>query len=357
MKPNWPLLKELISSTEKPDNWKYEDVLQLTSAVIHEAPYDMIIDNPDDVANGVSRVQVVFNCRFFDLFGSLIIKHHSDGSIMLVFNDFVSDVDLILQFYQELVLLLGAGYNDDERSKSFDERNKVESIARGAFQDEEDLVGHAWTRSQFGFSLSYRTEPSQQFVFSITWSPEKQLSYLPRKNGTLIDILLHDPHIIIHGQELSASTVYDNGEVKFIDYTFQLDPPELNVFDRVRIRVFGQEKSLLTGQYHIAYYSRFEVNTADAIALCDQLVKIYGADSHNGMEIEPYEVRMLDARIQWTGRSWWINEDHGIKNFDNPDENILYWVSLTQVPDEDGFSLHITGFNTLYEYHLKTVNK
>lgn len=345
-------LQALIQTTQKVEHWHYEKALQLQQTYIHEAPYDMIMDNPDDVLNGVNRVQVVLNHRFFDLFNSLLIKHHTDGSIMLVFNDTVTDGTKILQFYDHLVLLLGQGYNDDELNRSFAERDILMSLSQGIFNDDEDLVGTAWTRPGYGFSLSYRTEPLRQLVFSITWSPVKVIDMHPKKNGTLIDILTHDLNIIIHGQDLLAVPIYENEQMKFSDYTYQLEPAELKVFDRVRIRIFGQEKTLSNGQYHVTYYSRFEVNTPKAIELCDRLVKIYGADTHNSKEIEPYEVRMINERVGWNGRSWWINNSHGIKNFDDPEEAVLYWVNLVQTPDEDGFSLHITGFNNLMDYHL-----
>lgn len=346
-------LHTLIQTTENAEHWEYEKALQLRQTYIHEAPYDMIVDNPDDVLNGVNRVQVVLNDRFFDLFNSLLIKHHTDGSIMLVFNDTITDGTKIMQFYDRLVLLLGHGYNDDERNRSFAERDKVMSLSQGIFNDDEDLVGTAWTRPGYGFSLSYRTEPLRQLVFSLTWSPAQLKDVQPRKNGTLINILTHDLNIIIHGQELSALPKYENGQIKFTDYTYHLEPPELKIFDRVRIRIFGQEKTLTNDQYHVTYYSRFEINTPDAIELCDRLIKIYGTDTHNSKEIEPYEIRMIDERVSWTGRSWWINGAHGIKNFDDSEDAVLYWVNLVQTPDEDGFNLHVTDFNNMMEYHLR----
>jgi hypothetical protein len=69
------------------------------------------------------------------------------------------------------------------------------------------------------------------------------------------------------------------------------------------------------------------------------------------MELRPYEVALLDSGLSWTGRDWWLNESHQLKDFNNKEEKVLYWIRMSGAPSEDGLSLAITGFNDMLEFH------
>jgi hypothetical protein len=348
-----PGLKKFISDILSVPNWDYWSALKLTDKQVYPATQEMIMDNPEDVINGVNKVEVVLNQQFFGLFNTLLIKHHDSGSVMLVFYATVPNPALVLALFGELSELLGAGYHDRESSLSFHDQQQVEAFAAGKLGQSEVVVGHIWIQNGYAFNLSYRSNPQHQLVFTVTRTPEKVLDRAPRKKGTLINILTYAIDHILNLQELSAEPYHENGKLKYIDYTFALDPPELKLFDRVRIRIFDAEKRADKGQFHVTYFSRFEVNVVEAITFSDKLFKIYGSDSSGDKELAPYEIELIEAHRNWQGRSWWINRDHTVKDFDNDQDIILYWLYFVLTPDEDGFSLHVVGFNDMLDYHRK----
>ncbi|WP_432713789.1 hypothetical protein [Pedobacter sp.] len=73
-------------------------------------------------------------------------------------------------------------------------------------------------------------------------SPEKAIDLTPRDNGAILNILKHEIDAILNQQEIKAEPHLENNEVKFIDYTFQLGAPELDIFEEVRIRVFDKSR-------------------------------------------------------------------------------------------------------------------
>lgn len=275
---------------------------------------------------------------------------------MLVFNDIVTDSSYVLGLFKQLVDLLGHGYHDEQRTLSFHDHDKVQALSKGRLNAPDDVIGHAWTHGDFGFSFSYRTKVEGELVFSVTQTPIKSIDLSPRVNGTMIDILRYSIVEIVEMQEISSMPYHENSEIKYVDYTFQLEPPELEIFDRVRVRIFNSEKRIDSGQFRVTYFSRFEVDTADVISVCDKVLKIYGADSQGSLEILPYEVDMIDATIFWTGRNWWINKAHGLKDFANDADIMSYWLYLILSPDEDGFSLHIVGYDNMLVHQKKIMD-
>jgi hypothetical protein len=348
-----PGLKKLITGILSSHDWDYWSALNLGSQQVHPVTQDMIMDNPEDVINGVNKVEVVLNTQFFGLFNTLLIKHHDTGSVMLVFYATVRNPALALAFFGELSDLLGTGYHDRESSLSFQDQREVEAFAAGQLSPSDVVVGHTWIQNDYAFNLNYRSNPKHQFVFTVTKTPEKVLDYTRRKNGTLINILSYDVDDILALPELSKVPYHENGKLKYIDYTFALDSPELNLFDRVKVRIFDAEKRADKGQFHLTYFSRFEVNVVEVITFSEKLFKIYGSDSSGDKELAPYEIEIIEAHRNWQGRSWWINRDHTIKDFHNDQDTVLYWLYFLLSPDEDGFSLHIVGFNDMRNYHQK----
>jgi hypothetical protein len=316
----------------------------------------MIMDNPGDVAIGVNKVEVILNETFFNIFKSLIIKYFDSGEIKLMFNSDVLNPDSVLSFFAQLKSLLGSGTIHDDMFSSFNDKHKVNELAAGRYSEEGDEIIHSWHTAKFGYTLNYKTDPLRQLVFSVSLSPKKVIDHSPRKKGTLLYITRYHIHDIIREEEVSAVPFCENGNIKYIDYTFKLDPPELDIFDLVRIRIFGNDKKITTeGQFHVVYYSKFEIDTANAIVLCDKLVRIYGADSHGDKELQPHEMDLLEAGKFWTGRNWWLNQEHGMTNFTDPNQIVMYWVLFTSSPDEDGLSLHVTGYNEVIKYHKNMI--
>ncbi len=352
-----PGLKKFINGILSSSEWDYWSALNLAGKQVYPATYDMIMDNPEDVINGVNKVEVVFHQQFFGLFDTLLIKHHDSGVVMLVFYATVRNPALVLALFGELSSLLGVGFHDRESSLSFQDQREVEAFAAGQLSQSDVVVGHIWIQNNYTFNLSYRSDPQHQFVFTVSPTPSKILDYSERKNGTLINMLRYSIDAILALQGLSTEPYQENGKVKYVDYTFALDPPELNLFDRVRVRIFDIEKRADKGQFHLTYFSRFEVNVVEVITFSDKLFKIYGSDSSGDKELAPYEIELIEAHRSWQGRSWWINHQHTIKNFNDDKDAVLYWLYFNLSPDEDGFGLHVVGFNDMQDYHRKHFGK
>lgn len=352
---NAPTHEQFFKKLKSSDPFDYRAVLALDKVKVHEAPYEMILDNPEDVVHGVNKVEIILDQLYFNTFKCLIIKHANEDDLEMVFNEMVSDANAVLSLFDQLINTLGQGYFDDQRSFNFHDETKVNDLACGRFKNPDDVIGHAWTFGNFGVSFSYRIEPLRQLVLSVDHKPKSKSDHHIRNKGTLIDILRYSIAEIIEKDAMENLPFIEEGRVKFVDYTFELSPPELNIFDRVRIRIFDKEKQIQSGQYHVTYFSRFEIDTAEIIKACDQMINIYSADSSGYKELLPYEIDMIDNGLFWTGRSWWINAQHGIKNFDT-DESVMYWLYFTLDPDTDGFALHVTGFDQMANFHHANLN-
>lgn len=257
----------------------------------------------------------------------------------------------VLEFYRALRSNLGGGILADHKFSSFNEENKVKALSQGYFSSSDDELMHLWNHENFNFTLNYRVDPLKQFLFIVTFSPEKKPDTAPRINGTILSVLNHNiPHLLAQ-KAVKEQVTKESGVVKFIDYTFALDPPEFGTFEEVRIRVFSEVKQIDQDiQTHVTYYSKYEIDTSKIIILCDNLAHVYGKDNYGDKEIMPHELDMLDGSELWTGRSWLFNTSHAIQDLSDKTQSTLYGVTITLTPD-DGLCLHILAFNKMMDYH------
>jgi hypothetical protein len=345
-------LDSFLDSTTA-ETWDYLDALQLKPGQLHQATHEQLMDNPSDVAIGVNKVEVVSGRYFFELFGSLIIKHHDDGEVRLMFNNTISDSAKVLALYEQLKGHLGGGIHYEPKFASFHDPAKVAAVAGGKYDGHADGLLHFWQKGRFGFTLNYKIDPLRQLVFIVTFDPEKVPDTQVRESGTLIGLLKHDIHEVFIRQEISATPVSENGQVKFIDYTFRITPPELGLFELIQVRIFGTEKTMANVKsLLVTYQTRRKPESSAVIRLVDQLVKIYGMDGSGYAEMRPHEIDMVDEDPYWTGRSWLINQDHGLQDMDDPRQQTLYWINLTLNP-EDGLNLSVLGFDDMQAYQQR----
>jgi len=347
---NSTALAAFLSSTFS-NEWNYFEALNLKSNDVLEATHEQILSNPSDVADGVIKVEMKFGMSFFNMFDSLIVKYRDDNSIQLMFYTEMHQVAPIQSLYNQLKTNLGRGFVMDHKFSSFNDEGKIQSLAKGMYKSENDELIHVWNIGRFNFTLNYRVEPLRQLLFIVKMSPEKEIDLTPRNNGTILNILKHEIDTILDQQEIKAEPRLENNEVKFIDYTFQLDPPELDIFEEVRIRVFDKSRAINESiQTHITYYSKFEVDTSRTIVLCDKIASIYGKDNYGDSELQPHELDFLDDSDFWTGRSWLFNYAHGIQDLKDNTQSTLYGVTITADPNSDGLSLHILAYNKMKDY-------
>jgi hypothetical protein len=168
--------------------------------------------------------------------------------------------------------------------------------------------------------------------------------------GTLLQLLQHNITELFGTEENFSIPFIENGEVKFTDYVFHVDPPELRIFNIVKIRVLGTERSLTNVKSLLVNYqtdNTWEIR--DVILLVDALLKIYGPDDTGYAELQPHEIDNIEQESYWTGRSWLINQDHGLQDLGDTSRQTLYWINLNMNP-EDGLNLSILGFDHMEAY-------
>ncbi|HEY4327171.1 MAG TPA: hypothetical protein VGN20_24500 [Mucilaginibacter sp.] len=333
------------------DDWNYLDALGLNKNELEEVPFEQILNNPDDLVDGVTKVELKLRTRFFDLFEHLIIKHRCEGDISLMFFADVHQSAAILSFYHILKTNLGGGFIKESKFSSFDEANKVEKLAEGKFEKETDEIMHTWLNGNIATTLNYKLNPLRQLLFLVRIRPERFPDCEVRGNGTILNILQHSINEVVSRDEIENEPFYEDAKIKFVDYSFHLDPPELEIFEEMRIRIFDQNKCLDENvQTHVTYYSKYEIETASIIKLCDQIAKLYGSDNYGDSELQPHELDLVDDSDFWAGRSWLFNTAHGILDLNDPEQSMLYGITITANPDEDGLSLHILNYNKMLDF-------
>ena len=343
-------LEDYIFSTFTED-WHYLSSLRLHSGQVTEVPFEVLMDNPMDVADGVTRVQTKFGTLFFNLFENLVIKHNSDGSVKLMFYTEIKNPNKPLNFFRELTAQLGGGYHYAPKFAKFDMVEKVTALAKGQYDNEHDEVLHFWRHGDFGFTLNFQLNPLWRLLFSVQYHTEKQIYHSVRNKGTLLSLLKFEIDVILAGEPLRADPKTEQGKTKFTDYFFHLTQPEFGIFEQTEIRLFGQNRMIgPDSDYMVTYFSNYEINTDAVIRLVDKLVGIYGADDYGYRELLVHEIELIDNSESWTGRNWLINQHHSLQDLNNNAEYTIYQVTLTLQSDDKGLNLYVVGFNKLIEY-------
>jgi hypothetical protein len=335
------------------EKWDYMKAINIKQQHLQQATHEQLMDNPVDIANGVVKVEMLFGHSFFDVFNNLIIKHHDDGEIRLMFYSDVFSLDTIMTFYDRVKSNLGLGIIYNPKFSSFKEVDKVRQLTKGTYNTKSDEILQSWYKQPFSFTLNYKIEPLRQLMFIVSNKSQKSQDFSQRNIGTLIKLLKHSPYEFFEETEIDAEPFFEEEKIKFIDYTFKLDPPEFKVFDQAKIRIFGIEKDLSNNKSMlVTYVSNDTIDTSTMIEICNKLVKIYGPDDAGYSELRPHEIDRLNDNEYWTGRSWFMNRNHQLQNFKDPNQNTLYWVSFTSNPEE-GTTLSILGYDDMLAYQQK----
>lgn len=342
-------LKEVFHNQKDP-----YDVLNLNNEKFENATLDQILDNPGDVADGVNAVEMDFSTTYFNHFRALVIKHQADGIIRWMFYDTIDNATTILNIFAELKSTLGEGFIQDEKFATFYQVDKVSALSCGRWHIANDEILHLWQKQKVTVLLNYQLQPLRRLLLSFTIHPEKIKSTVIRNKGTLIELMQQDLRLLLIETELNAITTEERGTIKFIDYTYELIPEELNYFNRVDIRLFSLTK-FIDKEVHtnVTYWSTLAFEVQDVILLVDQLCRLNGPDNHGDEEMKPYEIDLVENKEFWTGRSWDFNESHALINYDDKDQRYLYNFRLDYDPDNLGLKISIIGYNKMLQHHLQ----
>jgi hypothetical protein len=161
----------------------------------------------------------------------------------------------------------------------------------------------------------------------------------------LLDMNLED---LLSQEEEYKKVEIINGEIRFIDYFYNLASPQLGVFDKASIRIFGDKKSFdVNNNTHITLTTSYERDLISMIAAIENVIRLYHEDNSDLHGLEDHEIELLEKRDYWPGRVWDFNQQHGLWKLNDPEEDFLYSVTLNYDSKDGGFSLVIFGFNKL----------
>jgi hypothetical protein len=179
---NPTILGDYILSTFMND-WDYLGSLKMNSQQVNQVPLETLLENPMDVALGVTKVETKFGTLFFDIFDKLVIKHFSDGSVTLMFHTEIKNPNKPLNFYQSLKAELGGGYHYAPKFSTFEMTEKVIALAKGKYDDEHDEILHFWNTGDFGFTLDFKLDPFRQLLFSVSRIQKRKWIVLSGQRG------------------------------------------------------------------------------------------------------------------------------------------------------------------------------
>ena len=315
------------------------------------AAFEELLSNEGDVLSGVNKVQKNFSDKYFDLFDGCLIKHYDNGDVKFIFYTITRQADKILSLAKVLFDEFGAGLFDDKKHRSFTEVDKIIALANGIFFNEKDDHVHVWLYDDLIFLLQFRTNPLHQLSLMITIKPTMVLDRSVRRQGTIFEHLKFNIHEMLNTLDVSTTKEFEKDSIKFIDYTFKCAPMELSAFDRITIRIFDELKSFRSNvQTHVTLFSSKPIEMNTKVSIVEKLVKVYGKDDSGKSDIEFHEREILELNEFWTGRTWNLNQFHGIRNIENKHEAFAYSVSVADYEDERRFHLSILGYNNLVSF-------
>jgi hypothetical protein len=142
--------------------------------------------------------------------------------------DTIDNATTILNIFAELKTTLGEGFIQDQKFTTFYQVDKVSVLSSGLWNNANDEILQLWQKQKVTVLLNYQLQPLRRLLLSFTIHPEKKKSTVIRNKGTLIELLQRDLCLLLIGTELNAITTEERGITKFIDYTYELVPEELN---------------------------------------------------------------------------------------------------------------------------------
>lgn len=311
-----------------------------------------ISQNPNDVRNGVKEVYIKGNLNIFSVFESCVLKILENGSKEYHLYVETSDINKIVDIYENLSLSFGVGIYDDRRANTFQDISKIKEIANGYVSSPEEECHAMWSINDvFTIWLSYHVSPLKQFSLLID---EKKIVERPNisRNDSILNYISFDLKDVIKKSREIFRDVQD-GKVRFIDYIANLPKPFLDIFTKVKIRIFDINKEFDKDvQIHLFFYKKnnvFKVN--DIKIISSKLWDIYGCDNNDYGLIRDYEITNAEKFGNWnSGRTYYFDNDHKIWN-KNSDGIPLYQVEVEYSNySNEGLCLTVIAFNELVKY-------
>jgi len=312
-----------------------------------------IDDNPNDKNNGVIAVYIKHDLKLFGIFDYCVHKIYNNGDKHYFFYTTTSDVEQIIDTSNILYDNLGVGLYDNRIRHSFKDISQIKDIANGFCSSERDECQTMWyinnLRTVF---LTYHTNPLRQFTLLIK---EKKIIDKPNisRSDSLLRFINFDVNEIIESSLEYNREIDENGEIKYIDYINVLPTPFLNIFNTIKIKIFGSNKFFDSNiQTHLFFHTENNlINLKDIDDLTKLLISIYGEDNGNSKELNDYEIQDIKEFGTWDGRHYSFDTEHRIWDSKKENNNILYDI-IVAYDDfcDEGLYLNILCYNGLYKY-------
>ena len=329
-----------------------EDIIKalgLDENTFFTVPHKYILDNPSDVAIGVTKVKTKNGLSLFNIFDSALIKFVDNGEIIYILYTITTDHKSIETLAATLFEKLGNGCYDSDRDYTLKDVHRIKELATNS-QEQDKSILNVWLTDKYSVVLQYLTNPRHQLALRITKTVPKQIDRTSRK-GTIHGLLQIDINKILLQDEISIETNYlEDGSVNCIDYKYHLKEKVMNAFDTITIRLFSNEKLFtLKTQTHLTFTTSNETSLKTKLQVVESIQKIYGSDWNGYSDLDIGEVDTLEKNEYWSGRSWHLNEIHGLYCPGDTTAEV-YWVELTNSTDQTGLTLHVGCYNKLVEY-------
>lgn len=326
------------------------EMIGLSENRFSEVAHDKLLDNPDDIAAGVIKVKTKFHLDIFGIFENALIKEHDNGDIKYIFYTTTTDPKKVIEIRDVLFKHLGLGRYDSDRHTSFQETEKIKSLANKKFTSDNDDLVNVWVLDKVTVLLQYRTNPLNQFSLFVTKTTRKSINRDIRRNGTILNLLKTNFSLLTMSQEESKHIELKEGAIKFIDYNYTLPDNELGIFDKLQVRQFGEVKDpSFKVSTNLTFTLSRDFPIRRLIEVTEQLIKVYGDDDGGTGELEVHEIDMIERKTYWTGRSWNFNERHGIWDLENSEQRYAYTVTISYDSFDTGFTLTILSYNNLLD--------
>ena len=313
----------------------------------NEATQAMILDNPDDVASGIIKVQFKSNMEFFNIFNNLFVKHDDEGNIRYIFHTKTSDTKKIFTVSNTLFELLGEGIYNDEFASFIDEEN-VKNIVNGDIFIKKSRVFHYWhTNSVYKFDLGYKKLEDEELRLTITREKPISIDRKRRNKGTILDLIPIDFKKLLLKEPNSKNIKKEHNTVTFIDYHYILEIPVIDIFDKITLKIFSEKRKIKSDiTVNVFLSSTNKSSTIHIDKVIRKIVKIYGKDEFDEGDLKSYEIDTINSGF-WTGRTWTFNINHELQSI--ADEGGKYCVMIRIDDESTGLELSILNIGYLIE--------
>lgn len=323
-------------------------LIGVPQSAFQTATFNELMANQGDVLSGVNKVLIRLNKNYFDFFDNSLVKYHDNGDIKFIFFTTTSNADKIIDFAKILFDVLGPGIHHDDKFIPFTNEEKIYDLSKNRYSSFKDIL-HLWILPDVNFLLQYKINPLKEFSLMITLRAPTIIDRSARSKGTVLSILDFNIHALLNTDPINFEPHFHDGVISSITYTYELPISQVNIFDRIDIRLFGTERKFSnTTQSNLSLYSSIPLLYKQKLDLVHKLISIYGSDNLGSADLEAHELDMLEAKEFWVGRNWTLNKAHTIWDQNDKSESIVYQVHIFDFADEKGFQLDILGFNELY---------